>query len=207
MAKWKLDRELKKVHDKGIDAVIVAIDTNMTHRGSELCPNYPPTKAHFMLRDAPPSGDTYAKFLVDELMPVVKENFAVLEDRENTGVGGASMGGMISHYIALKYPELFSKCMVFSPAYSFIEWDTMVEDFKSYDYKRIEGIRFYILSGGNEVERNLKTLDSSVKCYEHLMANGVDEEHVILVTDSRLLHHESSWSKMFEDAFTYLYEK
>ena len=204
--KWNLDREMKTLHEKGLTAVIVGIDTSM-HRGSELCPDYPATEHHFMLNKEEPTGDLYARFIVEKLKPVIDANFAVLSDRQNTGVGGASMGGMISHYIALGYPEVFGKSMVFSPAYSFIDWDALVESFKKFNWDRLKNTKFYILSGGNDVERRLKTLESSVRCYEHLMENGLDEKHVVLVTDSRLLHHESSWSAMFADAFRYLFEE
>ena len=106
------------------------------------------------------------------------------------------MGGMISHYIALEYPNVFSKSLVFSPAYSFVDWDAMLERMEKYDWDRINESKFYILSGGNEVERRLLTLQSSVHCYETLMEKGIGEENVILVTDSRLLHHESSWGAL-----------
>lgn len=115
------------------------------------------------------------------------------------------MGGMISHYIATKYPEVFGKCMVFSPAYSFVDWDVMKKQLIACDWNRIKNNRFYILSGGNDVERRLFTLRSSVRCYEFMMEMGVDEEHVVFVTDSRLMHHETSWSAMFADAFHYLF--
>ena len=53
---------------------------------------------------------------------------------------------------------------------------------------------------GNDVERRLFTLRSSVRCYESLMEKDMDEKNVILVTDSRLMHHERSWGAMFADA-------
>jgi predicted alpha/beta superfamily hydrolase len=201
---WHVDREMKRLYAEGLAAVIVGIDTGM-HRGSELCPDVTPTKDHFMLGGEEPSGDIYAQFIVEHLKPLIDENFAVLDGPENTGVGGASMGGMISHYIAVQYPEVFGKAMVFSPAYSFVEWDEVKERLEACDWDRIKNTRFYILSGGNDVERRLFTLRSSVRCYESLMEKGIDERHAVLVTDSRLLHHETSWSAMFAGAFRYLF--
>lgn len=201
---WYLDCEMKKLAAEGLRAVIVGIDTGM-HRGSELCPDCPPTNDHFMLGDETPTGDLYARFIVEHLKPIVDTNFAVLEGPENTGVGGASMGGMISHYIAMKYPEIFGKCMVFSPAYSFVEWDAVKQMLSACDWEKARNTRYYILSGGNDVERRLHTLRSSVRCYDYMLEMGVDEAHVLLVTDSRLKHHETSWSEMFADAFRYLF--
>jgi len=204
--KWFIDKAMKTLSDEGIEVIIVGIDTSL-YRGSELCPDLPPTKNHFMLNDQTPSGDIYARFIVEHLKPIIDANFMVLDGKENTGVGGASMGGMISHYIALEYPNVFSKSLVFSPAYSFVDWDAMLERMETYDWDRINESKFYILSGGNEVERRLLTLQSSVRCYETLMEKGIGEENVILVTDSRLLHHESSWGALFPDAMRFLFGK
>lgn len=158
-----------------------------------------------MLNGQTPTGNLYSRFIVEHLKPIINANFKVLDGPENTGVGGASMGGMISHYIALEYPEVFSKAMVFSPAYSFVDWDSMLERMETYDWNQIKGSKFYILSGGNDVERRLFTLRSSVRCYESLMEKGMDEKNVILVSDSRLLHHELSWGSMFADAIRFLF--
>jgi predicted alpha/beta superfamily hydrolase len=204
--KWNVDESLKKLSEEGLEIVVVGIDTSM-HRGSELCPDCPPTKDHFMLNGEEPTGHLYSRFIVEHLKPIIDANFMVLDGPENTGVGGASMGGMISHYIALEYPEVFGKALVFSPAYSFIEWDVMKERMEAYDWDRIKNSKFYILSGGNDVERRLFTLRSSVRCYESLMEKDMDEKNVILVTDSRLMHHETSWGAMFADAVRYLFER
>jgi hypothetical protein len=39
------------------------------------------------------------------------------------------------------------------------------------------------------------------------MEKDMDEKNVILVTDSRLMHHETSWGAMFADAVRYLFER
>ncbi len=54
-------------------------------------------------------GDQYAKFLVEELKPMIDATYRTLPDRENTGVMGSSLGGLISLYIGWKHPDVFSK--------------------------------------------------------------------------------------------------
>lgn len=45
--------------------------------------------------------------LRDNVMPFVKENFSILEDRENTTIGGFSMGGRTVLYIGMSMQESF----------------------------------------------------------------------------------------------------
>ena len=43
----------------------------------------------------------------------------IKKDAENTGVMGSSMGGLISHYAALKHPDVFGKAGIYSPSFWF----------------------------------------------------------------------------------------
>jgi enterochelin esterase-like enzyme len=53
------------------------------------------------------NSDNYLKFLVDEVIPLINENFFVKKGRDNTFVMGSSMGGLISLYAICEYPEVF----------------------------------------------------------------------------------------------------
>ncbi|WP_242620338.1 alpha/beta hydrolase [Shewanella maritima] len=52
-------------------------------------------------------SDNYAAFLAKSLKPFIDSKFEVATDRANTFVMGSSMGGLISWYTALEYPEVF----------------------------------------------------------------------------------------------------
>lgn len=60
--------------------------------------------------------DNFINELVNDLMPYVEANYAVLTGRENTAVCGFSMGGRESLYIGLKRPDLFGYVGAISPA-------------------------------------------------------------------------------------------
>ena len=47
------------------------------------------------------------RFLADTLKPFVDKNFRTLADRDHTGIGGSSMGGLISLYAICEYPHIF----------------------------------------------------------------------------------------------------
>jgi enterochelin esterase-like enzyme len=55
------------------------------------------------------TDDAYRDFLCDEFVPAIDNRYRTIRDRDSRGVMGASLGGLISAYIALSTPQLFSK--------------------------------------------------------------------------------------------------
>lgn len=55
-------------------------------------------------------GEAYARFVAEEVKPAVDGRYRTLPERDSTAILGSSLGGLISYYIAWKYPELF-KCV------------------------------------------------------------------------------------------------
>jgi enterochelin esterase-like enzyme len=55
------------------------------------------------------ANDAYRDFLCDEFVPAIDNRYRTNTDRDGRGVMGASLGGLISAYIALSRPRLFSK--------------------------------------------------------------------------------------------------
>jgi predicted alpha/beta superfamily hydrolase len=56
-----------------------------------------------------PNSDGYLKFLVTELKPFIDTTYRTLPDQQHTYVMGSSMGGLISLYALVEYPEVFSR--------------------------------------------------------------------------------------------------
>ena len=61
-------------------------------------------------------ADRYAKFLVEEVKPFVEREYRVLSGLRHTGIGGSSLGGLVSLYIGLKHSSLFGKIAALSPS-------------------------------------------------------------------------------------------
>jgi enterochelin esterase family protein len=55
------------------------------------------------------ADDAYRDFLCDEFVPAIDDRYRTIIGRDSRGVMGASLGGLISAYIALSRPQLFSK--------------------------------------------------------------------------------------------------
>jgi predicted alpha/beta superfamily hydrolase len=61
-------------------------------------------------------ANRYAKFLLEEVRPFLLGNYRVLSGAENTGIGGSSLGGLVSLYLGLRLPHVFGKIAALSPS-------------------------------------------------------------------------------------------
>jgi predicted alpha/beta superfamily hydrolase len=61
-------------------------------------------------------ANLYGRMLVEELKPFIDSTYRTRKDGSHTGLGGSSLGGIVSLYLALKYPDVFGKVAVVSPS-------------------------------------------------------------------------------------------
>ncbi|HEY0757955.1 MAG TPA: alpha/beta hydrolase-fold protein [Acidisarcina sp.] len=66
------------------------------------------------------SADAYGRLLTRELLPFVDAEYRTLTGPENTGMGGSSLGGLVTMYLGLRYASIFGKLAVMSPS---VWWD------------------------------------------------------------------------------------
>lgn len=58
----------------------------------------------------------YARLIVEDLKPFVDSEYRTLPDVANTGLGGSSLGGLVTLYLGLHFPQSFGKLIVMSPS-------------------------------------------------------------------------------------------
>lgn len=81
---------------------------------------------HQITMNTQPSGGkgmNYGRFLVNELMPFINSEYRTLTGPAFTAVGGSSLGGLISMYLGLEYPDVFGHLAVLSPS---VWWDQRI---------------------------------------------------------------------------------
>ena len=61
-------------------------------------------------------ADRYAKFLIEEVKPVVDRDYRTKQEASQTGIAGSSLGGLVSIYLGLKFSNVFSKIAALSPS-------------------------------------------------------------------------------------------
>lgn len=137
-------------------------------------------------------GTTYMKLIVEKIKPFIDENYKTLSERENTAVGGSSMGGLISFMIAWEYPEVFSKAICMSPAFKLNQVD-YVKEMKSYSGEK-KDIVLYIDNGGVGLEETLQPgIDEML---EALQEKGYEEgKDYLWKKDNEAEHNEHAWAQ------------
>ena len=61
-------------------------------------------------------ADQYGAMLVEELKPFIDSLYRTLQGAPHCGMGGASLGGLVTLYLGLQYPDVFSRLAVMSPS-------------------------------------------------------------------------------------------
>src|ERR1044072_1719220 len=118
---WRLDELAKTLVAAGQASPIIIVAIYNGETQEPRFEAYTPTR----LARAAKSGnaDRYGRMIREEIKPVIDKEFRTLPDPANTAIGGASLGGLASIYLALKNPETFGKAAVMSPS---VWWDDQV---------------------------------------------------------------------------------
>jgi len=61
-------------------------------------------------------ADAYGQMIVEELRPFIARQYRALLGPENCGMGGSSLGGLVTIYLGMRYPEVFGKLAILSPS-------------------------------------------------------------------------------------------
>ncbi|HTX75918.1 MAG TPA: alpha/beta hydrolase-fold protein [Terracidiphilus sp.] len=61
-------------------------------------------------------AESYGRLILDDLMPFIARHYRVRAGREFTGLGGSSLGGLVTLYLGLRFAEQFAKLAVLSPS-------------------------------------------------------------------------------------------
>jgi predicted alpha/beta superfamily hydrolase len=108
---WGADETTERaVRSGGVRPVVIVGVANSPDRLHEYGPQPGPDDRS---RD-------YARFLVEEVKPFVDATYRTLPDAADTGVGGSSMGGLISLHLCRWRPDVFGRCAAMSPS---LWWD------------------------------------------------------------------------------------
>ncbi|HJQ68247.1 MAG TPA: alpha/beta hydrolase-fold protein [Blastocatellia bacterium] len=115
---WRIDEIAQAlIEAKEIEPLILV---GVYHGGTQedRYRDYTPTHtpAHRMSGKA----GAYGRMLVEEVKPFIDAEYRTLADAANTGLGGASLGGLVSLYLGLEHPAVFGRLAVISPS---VWWD------------------------------------------------------------------------------------
>lgn len=105
---------LKEYMDAHPQAIIVAPECN--HEGNARLEEYSPYDFAWQEYDIKGRGKAYLDWMVQELKPLIDAKYPTLPDRENTAIGGSSMGGLMSLYAVTAFNDVYSRAACLSPS-------------------------------------------------------------------------------------------
>lgn len=113
---WGVDETAQRLILGGkIEPLIVV---GIYNSGGDRIDEYTPTVDPRQKRGG--KADLYGRFLIEEMKPFIDRTYRTLAAPEFTGLGGSSLAGLLSLYLGLKHPNVFSRLMVMSPS---VWWD------------------------------------------------------------------------------------
>ncbi len=140
-------------------------------------------------------GNQYTDFIVKTLKPYIDKHYKALTGKENTIIAGSSMGGLISYYAMLKYPDVFGKSGVFSPSFWIAD---NIGPFTDSAAKKATG-KFFFYGGGDEGEHfidDMKTIQEKMGSNSGAM--------IYSVIDPKGKHNEAAWRKWFGEFYCWI---
>lgn len=190
---WEVDEKLNELHyEMGLSMIVVAVDNGQDTRVNEYIPYpFPRIKEH--------QGEQYAEFLVETLKPYIDQNFRTLADVENTALMGSSLGGLITHYATLKYPDVFGKAGVLSPSF----WVSDESYELAEESSHLNNTRMYFLMGEDEGGSMVSDMDKMITLMKD---SGFNSKNISskIVEDGQ--HNEKLWRENFEEAILWLFD-
>ncbi|RYY45922.1 MAG: hypothetical protein EOO06_15570 [Chitinophagaceae bacterium] len=185
---WGIDECLDSIMQKGKnECIVVGIDN-----GSRRLNEYNPFDNE---RFGKGEGDAYAAFMVNTLKPLVDGQYRTLRDKNNTMVAGSSMGGLISYYTQLKYPDVFGRSGIFSPAF----WTAPAIVPLTDSLAKYSNGKYFFYMGGLEGAEYMNDM------YEVIQRLGTKSTALIYsLTDPEGRHNEASWRKWFPEFFRFI---
>ena len=145
---------------------------------------------------------TYGLLLTRELMPWIAERYRIRADRESTGLGGSSLGGLVTLYLGLCCAQHFGKLAVLSPS---VWWNhkSILGYLNECAPEIWEKPRLWLDTGDAEGRR---TLENAEQLNRRLIANGWrpgDTLHFERVAGGT--HDEASWATRVRPMLRFLF--
>lgn len=199
---WGVDETIDSViHAGGPACLVVGIDHGGAHRLSEYSPFDFKLNGQLGVNGSiHGEGDAYVDFLVHTLKPYIDSAYRTRKDKNSTFIAGSSMGGLISFYALSRYPDVFSKAGVFSPAF----W-TVRDTLLSYLQEPALHVRGEIFFTAGALEGNRYADDMmGVSALLRDEKNTVVQKVEVVPWGA---HHESFWQNRFPQFYMWLFSR
>lgn len=192
---WRADR----IADDAIRAgrVEPLILVGLYNTGVRRISEYTPTRDPRMRKGG--KAERYAQMLAREVKPFIDHTYRTRKSVADAGVGGSSLGALVSLVAGLRYPRVFGKLALMSPS---VWWDehsilSLIEA-----WTPVRCPRVWLDTGTEEGNNPAKVVADARLMRDALTAKGCDLRYQEAQGHQ---HNEAAWSARFGDVLEYLF--
>ena len=200
---WRVGETLSRlIAELRVPPMIVAgIDNATVERIREFLPY----KA--LLPPVPkPLGKHYPDFLMREVMPFIERTYRVAHGAKNTGLGGSSLGALISLYTAITRPGVFGRLLLESPSLFVSNRQLLRESRAAASWPQRVFLGVGTRESGNR-ERDQRIVDDVKSLAHTLHLAGLREKRLRVEIQEGASHCEGAWAERFPAAVEFLFGK
>lgn len=190
VGEWNVDETLDSLNAK---VIVIGIE----HGGEKRIDELTPFKHE---KYGGGQANAYIDFIVNTLKPKIDATYRTKTNPKNTAMMGSSLGGLVSFYAAVKYPEVFGKIGCFSPAFWFgrkemNEFLSKTENFTT---------KIYFLCGDNEGDADvINDMENIEKWVNTKRCECKKLNKKVIVKGGQ--HNEKLWRENFKKAYLWLF--
>ena len=133
-------------------------------------------------------ADAFLKGFVEDFKPVFEQKYAISSNKSACTIMGADVAGLFAFYATIKYPHLFGRCVMFSPAFWYNKKE--LRDFIGQLTPTYTSTYFLFV----ETSADSNWITDEITYYENWINNNVSFAHVYKIEGE---HDDRTWGTMF----------
>lgn len=198
---WRVDETAQALIASGEIKPLIIV--GVYNAGKERIDEYTPTVDAKVKQGG--KADLYGRLLVEELKPFIDARYRTLRGPQETGLGGSSLGGLVTLYLGMKYPQVFGKLGLVSPS---VWWDDrmIIRDVQA--LKRRPRSRIWMDIGTKEGRDPADATKDTRALRDALINKGWQENRDLKYFEAEgAEHNESAWAERVEPMLKFLFGK
>jgi predicted alpha/beta superfamily hydrolase len=145
----------------------------------------------------------YGRLILKSIKPFIDDQYRTLPDATNTGLGGSSLGALVTLHLGLRHPRIFGKLILMSPS---VWWAgrAILKDVER--LRRQPRLKIWLDIGTNEGLKPNDHVRDVAKLREALTRKGWQlGRDLSYLEDEGAGHDEKAWGFRMRDALKFLF--
>ncbi len=200
---WGVDETLTRLIGEGrVEPLIVV---GIPHSGQYRTQEYMPQGSYKGIEG---DGAACMEWVVSEVVPKVNRAFRVQQGRENTAIGGASLGGCMALYGSTVYSNIFGMAIIESlPMIGQEPTLLHIQSSEHFPLKYVVGMgASEVGTDSSDIERNKQYVQWAKMISIAIAKDGghQSDDHMLIIGKDHV-HNETAWAARFGEAIEFLF--